>query len=441
MIEAMAFHVLVIDDEEELALSLAEYLQSFSMSVDTLCSPERWRAKLSGQEYGAILLDIRMPQVTGIDLIQQIRAEHWQTPIIMISGYASVDNIVRCMKYGALNFFEKPLDLTKLREELLRLKSVRPRGDEGSLFDSIVTENTRMREILRVVEKTARTDATVLITGESGTGKEMIANSLHYSSERRDRPFVKLNCAAIPDNLMESEMFGYEAGAFTDARQRKLGKFEVADGGSLFFDEIAELSRSMQAKLLRVLNDQQFERLGGHEPIQANVRIIAATNRDLAKEVAERRFREDLYYRLAVITVEVPPLRERREDIIPLAHHFLNHYSRTYHRDVSHLDDQVRGRFLAHDWPGNVRELKNAIERAVIFCEDGTLGASCLPAQYRDVNPIEVSDLSTTYDSLSRELILDALRRTNGHKQRAAELLNVHRKTLYNRMKKLGIQT
>jgi two-component system response regulator AtoC len=181
MIEAMAFHVLVIDDEEELALSLAEYLQSFSMSVDTLCSPERWRAKLSGQEYGAILLDIRMPQVTGIDLIQQIRAEHWQTPIIMISGYASVDNIVRCMKYGALNFFEKPLDLTKLREELLRLKAVRPRGDEGSLFDSIVTENTRMREILRVVEKTARTDATVLITGESGTGKEMIANSLQGS--------------------------------------------------------------------------------------------------------------------------------------------------------------------------------------------------------------------------------------------------------------------
>jgi len=437
----MAFHVLVIDDEEELARSLAEYLESFSMTVDTLSSPERWRVQLSGREYDAILLDIRMPEITGIELIQQIRAEHWQTPIIMVSGYASVDNIVRCMKFGALNFFEKPLDLARLREELLRLKTVRSRNENATLTDSIVTENARMREILRIVEKTARTDATVLITGESGTGKEMIANSLHYSSERRDRPFVKLNCAAIPDNLMESEMFGYEPGAFTDARQRKLGKFEVADGGSLFLDEIAELSMGMQAKLLRVLNDQQFERLGGHEPIRPNVRIIAATNRDLAREVAERRFREDLYYRLAVITVEVPALRDRREDIIPLAQHFLSHYSRAYHREVRHLDDEVRGRFLAHDWPGNVRELKNAIERAVIFCEDDTLGSTCLPAQYREVHPIEVSDLSTTYDSLSRELILDALRRTNGHKQHAADLLNVHRKTLYNRMKKLGIQT
>ena len=441
MMSFMGFRVLVIDDEEELAKSLAEYLGSFSIAVDTLCSPDHWRTQLSGREYDAILLDIRMPGVTGIELIQQIRAEHWQTPIIMISGYASVDNIVRCMKFGALNFFEKPLDLARLREELMRLKAVRSRTDDVTLTDSIVTENARMREILRIVEKTARTDATVLITGESGTGKEMIANSLHYSSERRSRPFVKLNCAAIPDNLMESEMFGYEPGAFTDARQRKLGKFEVADGGSLFFDEIAELSMSMQAKLLRVLNDQQFERLGGHEAIRPNVRIIAATNRDLAREVAEKRFREDLYYRLAVITVEVPALRDRREDIIPLAQYFLSHYSRTYHREVRHLDDDVRGRFLAHDWPGNVRELKNAIERAVIFCEDDTLSSTCLPAQYRDVSPIEVSDLSTTYDSLSRELILDALRRTNGHKQQAAELLNVHRKTLYNRMKKLGIQS
>lgn len=432
--------ILIIDDEKEFAVSLAEYLESFNFQVSVLTDPERWNPVLRQTEYNLILLDIRMPRMTGFDLLSAIRGANWNTPVIMVSGHASVENIVRAMRFGAINFYKKPIQLKELTAEIERIVSFRHERIESSTATRLITQNPQMREVIRMVKKSAETSAPVLVTGESGTGKELVANSLHYQSKRRGGSFVKLNCAAIPDTLLESELFGYEAGAFTDAKQRKMGKFETAHGGTLFFDEIGELSMTIQAKLLRVIQDGKFERLGGHKQFFADVRIISATNRDIQEDAENRRFREDLFYRLAVVTIDLPPLRDRREDILPLTEHFLRHYTAVYQREIFGLDDDVKNAFLNHRWVGNVRELKNAVERAVIFCEGDTIRVEHLPVHYREVPKAAIDNLTTAYESLSREIIIETLRKTGGRKQQAAQMLNVHRKTLYNRMKKLGIQ-
>ncbi|MFP4432555.1 MAG: sigma-54-dependent transcriptional regulator [Spirochaetaceae bacterium] len=436
----MAFRILIIDDEKEFASSLAEYLGSFGYETATLTSSEKWEVTLGGTEYDLVLLDIRMPGVGGFDILRGLGALNPNTPVIMISGFASVENIVRAMRFGAVNFYEKPIDLRELVNEINKLLDTRNRRPQPGGQGRIITENPRMLEVIRMIEKSADTPAPVLITGESGTGKEMIANSLHSLSSRRARPLIKINCAAIPDALLESELFGYEAGAFTDAKHRKLGKFEVANGGTMFFDELSEMSMNVQAKLLRVIQDGRFERLGGSDSIFADARIISATNRNIRDAISGGTFREDLFYRLAVITIEVPPLRERKEDVLPLAEHFLRHYADSYQRPVRRIDENVKNIFLSLDWLGNVRELKNVIERAVIFCEGDTLTAESLPSQYRATEALPLHDLNQVYNSLSREMILEALRKADGKKQIAAKILNVHRKTLYNRMKRLGIR-
>ena len=438
--ETMKPSILIIDDEKEFAVSLAEYLESFNFQVSVLTDPERWNPVLRQTEYNLILLDIRMPRMTGFDLLSAIRGANWNTPVIMVSGHASVENIVRAMRFGAINFYKKPIQLKELTAEIERIVSFRHERIESSTATRLITQNPQMREVIRMVKKSAETSAPVLVTGESGTGKELVANSLHYQSKRKGGSFVKLNCAAIPDTLLESELFGYEAGAFTDAKQRKMGKFETAHGGTLFFDEIGELSMTIQAKLLRVIQDGKFERLGGHKQFFADVRIISATNRDIQEDAENRRFREDLFYRLAVVTIDLPPLRDRREDILPLTEHFLRHYTAVYQREIFGLDDDVKNAFLNHRWVGNVRELKNAVERAVIFCEGDIIRVEHLPVHYREVSKAAIDNLTTAYESLSREIIIETLRKTGGRKQQAAQMLNVHRKTLYNRMKKLGIQ-
>lgn len=436
----MVPQILIIDDEQEFATSLAEYLRNFSMDVRVLTDPTAWERVVSDRPPDLVLLDIRMPAVNGFDVLRGFLVKNWSVPVIMISGHASVENIVKAMRFGAHNFYEKPIDLEALVTEIKRIIESRLARDGRSIDTRIITENPRMQEIVGMIERTSDTNASVLIVGESGTGKELVANSLHRMSRRRERPIVKLNCAAIPDALLESELFGYEPGAFTDARQQKLGKFEIADGGTIFFDELTEMSMNIQAKLLRVIQDCRFERLGGSDLIYADARIVSATNQDIYAAVAERRFREDLYYRMAVVTLEIPPLRERKEDIMPLARHFLAHYARIYQRSVAHFDEEVERVFLSHTWVGNVRELKNVIERAVIFSDGDTLVVENLPEQYASVQMLPLDDLERVYESLSREAILTALRKAGGKKQTAAEILNVHRKTLYNRMKKLGIQ-
>ncbi len=308
--------------------------------------------------------------------------------------------------------------------------------------DTIVTGNAKMGEVLNLAEKAAPTEASVLIIGESGTGKELIADLLHHASKRKHNAYIKVNCAAIPDNLLESEMFGHEKGAFTDAQSQQKGKIELADGGTIFFDEIGDMSLQTQAKMLRVLQEKHFTRLGGSVPIRADFRIIAATNKSIGAMITQGTFREDLYYRLSVITLDLPPLRERREDIVPLALHFIGEFNHVYGKNVLGISERVTETLEEHSWPGNVRELKNIIERAVIFCETDLIEPRDLPEQYRIVDRSAagfeaIKEFST---EKARAVIREALRQTNGIKGEAARLLRITRKTLYNRMKKLNLE-
>jgi DNA-binding NtrC family response regulator len=370
----MKFTVLIVDDEEEMCLSLSELLTANNFVVIYTTDPLKVSSILNGHTVDLILLDITMPSMPGLDLLKVIKSKNPALPIIII--------------------------------------------------------------------KVAQTDVPVLITGESGTGKELVACSIHYQSTRKNRQFIKVNCASIPDTLLESEIFGHEKGAFTDAVTRRIGKFELAHKGTIFFDEIGDMTAKTQPKLLRVIEDGEIHRLGGIQPVRTDVRVISATNRNIKQLISDAIFREDLYYRLSVVTIHLPPLRERKDDILLLANHFIHHFNRLYNKQIVVMNDEVQNLFMQHQWPGNIRELKNCIERAVIFSEkdETCLDIHHLPAQYRELtisnHPETFNDL---YNTVSKEKILEALEQSNGIKQKAAEILNIHRKTLYNKIKKLGI--
>ncbi len=440
--DSMGFAILIVDDEKEVCLSLTEVLQSKGYPTLHEDDPLKVVELLGREKVDLILMDVRMPVLGGIDLLKVIRKTYPLLPVIMISGYASVESAVRAMKYGALNFFAKPVQLPELLQEIHHLeRSVRIKRSVFSP-DTIVTGNAKMGEVLNLAEKAAPTEASVLIIGESGTGKELIADLLHHASKRKHNAYIKVNCAAIPDNRLESEMFGHEKGAFTDAQSQQKGKIELADGGTIFFDEIGDMSLQTQAKMLRVLQEKHFTRLGGSVPIRADFRIIAATNKSIGAMITQGTFREDLYYRLSVITLDLPPLRERREDIVPLALHFIGEFNHVYGKNVLGISERVTETLEEHSWPGNVRELKNIIERAVIFCETDLIEPRDLPEQYRIVDRSAagfeaIKEFST---EKARAVIREALRQTNGIKGEAARLLRITRKTLYNRMKKLNLE-
>ncbi|MDC7232447.1 MAG: sigma-54 dependent transcriptional regulator [Spirochaetales bacterium] len=440
----MPLKILIIDDEEEMCLSLSEIFSARKYSVLTATDPLDVLPLLEKETADLILMDVRMPGLGGVSLLKMIREIYPETGIIMMSGYASTENIVQCMKYGAINFYEKPLNIPELineAEEYLNKHS--SSALEAHDSDELVSETKAMKDIFQIIRTAAPTDAPVIITGESGTGKERIANGVHSFSQRSSGPYVKLNCAAIPDSLLESELFGHAEGAFTDARRNREGKFEVAHGGTLFLDEIGDMSLNTQAKLLRVLQEKEFERLGSNELIKADIRIVAATNKNIPEMIKNGDFREDLFYRISVINIHLPPLRDRKKDIPLLCESFLKLFSSSYGKDVKELSPEVKEMFLAHDWPGNIRELKNVIERSVIFCQSGTVAKENLPKQYREMNiPVlkgEEKPLEALYQDLSRQAISDALVRAGGSKSKAADLLGIHRKTLYNRMKKYGL--
>ncbi|RKX81396.1 MAG: sigma-54-dependent Fis family transcriptional regulator [Spirochaetes bacterium] len=439
----MDFNILIVDDEVEMCLSLAELFESRGYRAQYATGTVDAGAVLERESFDLILLDIRMPDGNGVDFLNTLKTRDSPTSVIMISAFASVDNVVKAMKYGAVNFYSKPIDMPALLEEISLISAGKnSASDSGEGLSAILTRTPGMEEIFTLIEKAAPTDVPVIITGESGTGKELAANSIHACSSRKGSPFIKLNCAAIPETLMESELFGHERGAFTDARERRKGKFEQASGGTIFFDEIGELNSGTQAKLLRVLQEKEFERLGGSEIISTNVRVLAATNKNLREVVKQGSFREDLYYRLSVITLELPPLRERLDDVPVLTDYFLKFFNKRYNKNIDGVDEKTRRLFSSHDWPGNIRELKNCLERAVIFCEGKSIGLSDLPKQYTEAvleRTITGTVLVEATDNLTRELIQDALDRSGGQRQLAAEILNIHRKTLYNKMKKLGM--
>ncbi|MBI9107450.1 MAG: sigma-54-dependent Fis family transcriptional regulator [Spirochaetales bacterium] len=431
--------VLIVDDEIKLCESLSKILTAHNLPSEYTDDPEKAVSMIQKNDYQLVISDIKMPGMSGISLLQQISSFNKNLQVLMISGYASVDNVVEAMKLGAVNFYEKPLDLPRLIEEVKGLigdsrDTSAPKEGEMIIFDQI------MKNRLQMVNTAAATDAPVIITGESGTGKEHFATALHENSKRKDKPFIKINCAALPEALLESELFGHEKGAFTDAKNDHKGKFEIAEGGTLFFDEIGDMSLKTQAKLLRVLQEKEYEPLGSNKIRKADVRFVAATHRNLEEMIDKGTFRRDLYYRLSVICLEIPPLRERKEDIIPLCDYFLSLYCGSYDKPAIVLSDEVRDIFQNHSWPGNIRELKNTIERTVIFSKCCEVLREDLPSQYQVMIPKESEPLASLHEKVDREVVLGALDKAHGNKSQAAEYLNISRKTLYAKMKKLNIE-
>ena len=439
----MEFTILIVDDEKEMCISLSEILSANGYKTIYTIDPLMVVSIINKNKINLIIMDIKMPNLKGMDLLKNIKNIDSTVPIIMITGFPSIDNAVNSMKYGALNFYVKPIDIKELLKEIGQLAGSRIRINVHNDFNPIISQNAKMKQIMAEISKVAPTNAPVLITGDSGTGKELVASSIHYHSKRKTKAFIRVNCASIPDTLLESELFGHEKGAFTDAINKRIGKFEQANEGTIFFDEIGDMSQKTQPKLLRVIQDGEIQRLGSMESLQTNVRIISATNKNLNILIDNNHFREDLFYRLSVITIHLPPLRERKDDLDVLIKYFLEFYNKSYNKDIKNISSEVKKLFYNHNWPGNIRELKNCIERAVIFVEseDRELNTSHLPSQYREIKHKYVSDsLEEIYDNLSKEKIAEALARTNGVKHKAAKLLNIHRKTLYNKMKKLGME-
>jgi two-component system response regulator PilR (NtrC family) len=452
--------ILVVDDEQSMREFLDIMLKKEGYKVSLASNGEEVLKYIDKDIFDLVLLDIRMPKMDGIAVLKRIKSTSPETVVIMITAYASADTAIKAMKEGAYDYITKPFKIDEIKliiknalekkhlqkENILLKQVVRDRY----VFDNIIGQSQKMLALYDLLEKVAPTKTNVLITGESGTGKELVAKAIHYNSPRKEKAFVTLNCGAIPEALIESELFGHMKGAFTDAIATKKGLFEMADEGTIFLDEISELPLMMQVKLLRVLQDREFKRVGGTEDIHVDVRIIAATNKDLERAVKEKRFREDLYYRLNVIQIKLPNLRERREDIPVLADHFLKRYSGELNKNISRISPEALHLLLNYEYPGNVRELQNIIERAVALGTDQELTAQTLRT-YLDEQihtkkgmidldiPTEGIDLEKVVEDLERTLLLKALDKTRGIKKKAAELLHINFRSMRYRLEKYGL--
>ena len=444
--------IMLAEDDDIMRITIQDRLQKYGWQVDTATNGDEAMALLDRHSYRVIISDVRMPKVDGMALLKQVRETTPYTDIIMMTGYGSVESGVACLQQGASDYLLKPFDMDDLVIRINRILAVQNlKARNISLEDhcrqqqqQLIGTGGAMQKVYRLIEQAAPSDATILITGESGTGKELVAEAIHSTSRRRNQPYIRLNCAAIPEGLMESEMFGHEKGAFTGALKQKIGKFEMANGGTLLLDEIADLPLALQPKLLRVLQEQELDRVGGTRTVKVDVRIICATARDLKDEVKKGNFREDLFYRLRVIPISLPPLRMRKEDIPELTQHFLHQFS--LNRGVAlSLSPEAMERLLSYDFPGNVRELRNILERASVLAQEPTITPGDLPS---DLAGSPSTTASTTGDSLvlaealaqtEKEVILKALSKAAGVKQQAAEILGISRKNLWEKMKLYGL--
>jgi DNA-binding NtrC family response regulator len=448
----MKRRILVVEDEEKLRRVIELQLSSAGFEVDQAGTAEEGLKRADRADL--VLTDLRLPGMNGLELIQAIRRQNAHTPVIVITAYGTVENAVEAMKAGAFDFLPKPFSMDHLMTVVTKALEVRALRDENRQlkeelgrrysFENIIGRSPAMQEIFATIERVAPTRATVLIAGESGTGKDLIARAIHYHSPRRDRPFVKINCTTIPENLMESELFGYEKGAFTGATASKPGRFELADTGTVFLDEIGDVPPNIQVKLLRVLQEHEFERLGSNKTRQIDVRVIAATNADLRAALEHGEFREDLYYRLNVVPINVPPLRERKEDIPALAEHFVRKYAAELGRPVKGLSEEALAVLRAHHWPGNVRELENVIERSLVLCSGEILRAADIKLDaVRNARGADEPLLppGMTLEEHERELIRKALEKAKGNKSQAARLLGLSRNALRYRLSQMGIES
>ncbi len=452
--------ILVVDDDPGHLTMLSTIVRSWGYRVEAVDSGAAAVARVKSEPLDLILMDVRMAEMSGIEALTQIKAFNPAIPIIIMTAYSSVESAVAALRAGAYDYLIKPLDFEVLKLTLERarehagLKAENQRlkaqlGDDQRM-PQIIGRNRGMRELIDMVAMIAPSDATVLIAGESGTGKELIARSIHFGSPRKDKPLVVVNCAAISETLLESELFGHEKGAFTGADRRREGRFRQADGGTLFLDEIGETSPAMQAKLLRVIQEREIQRVGGEEVIAVDVRIIAATNRDLMTEVRAGRFREDLYYRLNVVSVQVPALRQHPEDIPLLVQHFLQRYAAKNRKAVKGVTPLAMDLLIRYDWPGNVRELENAIERAVILLTGEHITEHQLPEpivrQEIPEQPVafqapveKAFSEARPLEEVEKQAVLTALSAAGGNKSEAARRLGITRKTLHNKLKQYGM--
>ena len=464
--------ILLADDELNLRRVLTAQLARDGFDVHAVEDGQAAVDWLAENHVDVVITDLRMPKVDGMALLRHVTASYPDVPVIMITAHGTVDTAVEALKLGAFDYITKPFERSELRNVIQKATRTRELAARDAFAATppesgrfrLIGHSPAMTEIYGVVEKVAATPSTVLITGESGTGKELIARALHENGARKDKPFIRVNCAAIPRDLIESELFGYEKGAFTGAVTSKPGRFELADKGTLFLDEIGEIPVNMQVKLLRAIQEQEFERVGGIKTIRVDVRLITATNRELVQEIEKGAFREDLYYRLNVVQIHLPPLRDRKSDIPLLVEHFVRRFNERLGKKVLGVDDAARDALLAHPWRGNIRELENVIERCILFTDGERISVDDLPAELKrtahgmDVpttTPTELSAPSGSDDTgkvglkeavkeaaarVERELIVRALKQTNANVTHAARLLKISRKSLQTKMKELGLR-
>lgn len=446
--------ILLVDDEKNILKVMSASLKKEGYEVETVSSGEEAIGRIGTNRYGLVITDYKLPGLNGLDLLQELKGKNPDLPIIILTAYGTIEKAVEAMKKGASNYLTKPLNLEELtlvvrdaieRHALIEEnKNLRQRLLDKYSFDNIIGKCPAMEEVYRMIRMVSQSNANILIIGESGTGKELVARAIHFASERKKFPFIPVDCAAIPEGLLENEIFGHEKGAYTGAHDKRIGLIEQAHGGTFFLDEVGELSLNLQKKLLRVLQEREFQRLGGKERVKVNIRVIAATNRDLEHDVKEGRFREDIFYRLNVVSIPIPPLRERSDDIPLLAGYFLRKYNEENKKDIISFDPEVMKLFVNYEWPGNVRELENIVERAVVLCNFEKIVLENIPpniinsaGEKRHVFDLLSEGLNLL--EIEKKIIHKALNDVNWNQTKASMLLGISRKQLRTKIKNLGL--
>ena len=447
----MKFNILIIDDEKNIREGLGAALEMDGYTVFLAADGKQGLEILERGDIDLVITDLKMPEVSGEEILAKVTGETPGIPVIVLTGHGTIDSAVDAMRKGAYDFLTKPVNLDRLsllvkraleRREISLQNSVYRKEIEGkTTFENMIGKSHEIQKVFDLVKKVAPSKASVLITGESGVGKEMIANALHNLSPRKDKPFIKVHCAALSDSLLESELFGHEKGAFTGAIAMKRGRFELAHEGTIFLDEIGEISQNVQVKLLRVIQERKFERVGGEETLDVDVRIIAATNRNLEEEIKKGNFREDLYYRLNVVNINVPPLRERKDDIPIMVNNFIRKFSKENNKNITTVDTKAKNALYSYDWPGNIRELRNCIEGAVVIAEGSTLRLEDLPPAVRKSQ--ENSSISipagTDMDTAENIILRETLLFCHGNKSKTAQVLGIGRKTLHRKLMEMNL--
>lgn len=449
------FTILTIDDEENIRIGLADYFELEGYNVKTASSGKEGLSIIEEGGIDIVITDLKMDGISGEEVVRRVTTEHPGIPVIVLTGHGSIDDATASIKAGAFDFLTKPLDLDHLNivvknalhgkilaEQNKELKEKLSKSISVS-DDDMIGKSSEIAKVRQMIEKAAPSKAGVLITGESGVGKELVARAIHNKSERKDKPFVIVHCAALSESLIESELFGFEKGAFTGAESMHKGRFELADGGTIFLDEIGEINQATQVKLLRVLQERKFERVGGEKTIEVDVRVVAATNKNIEQEVKLGNFREDLYYRLNVIRIEMPSLRERKDDIPLLMHSFLRRFNIENEKNITGFDNRSKSAMIKYNWPGNIRELKNCVESAVVMCTGTQIKIEDLPNSVRaksDEHTIQIP-VGITMDEAEKIIIQENLAANNGNKSKTADMLGIGRKTLHRKLDELNINS